>query len=544
MAFLFLSFGYKEVTSQEVFLRSVDYLARERIITEEIERTSVGLQAEAARTAGLATVMESLPPTVAFRALANAQRANLTLEALIPQRNTPESELTLRQATRQLRSISAAMEQDATRLSRIVQRAPSEGYGASIRSLSALQLSDVSRSFIDLARSGTGIIVAPGSPIQALGPPASLGGATPYIVRGVYTSDYPAVAGIVRSDAGGRLFIDCSATLIAPNAVLTARHCVDGTSNPAPPSAVFFQHAGLVGLATTRPLVPYPRLEFPHGDLAIVFLERDITEITPARLNDLEPLPAGTRARAVGFGFRSGASLAGTASAGLPIIRETGLKLHAAVLTSACPGDYAGSSLICWVMPRNSFHANVGSTCQADSGGPLFANIRGVMVLAGVTTAGDADCQPQTISLDTEVFAYVNSWLRAELNARPPMGSMGWRNPLDPVNNSSGRYIIPQSSDYALLDDSGNIETPAFQMAAGTSLLRVSVNGSGNPLRPIESPLRRLEVRGPNGVACQHGSLSLFLVCDIENPTPGNWSFQITGNRTSEIPIVAISFSR
>jgi trypsin len=238
-------------------------------------------------------------------------------------------------------------------------------------------------------------------------PPAAQGadpaGAT-RIYNGTPTGEFPAVAALAIVFEGGETGF-CTATLIAPDILLTAAHCLEG--NVLAASAVF--------VADGVPLEEHPGTRYVRhseyaddvaafADIALVLLAQPVTTVTPMPFATALPRPR-TKAAIVGYGYDG--------------IGDIGTKRVGEVRVKRCPkalrkaGLQKGQLLtsICWKPKRNS-----GDTCRGDSGGPLI--IDGAVV--GVTSGGFPDC-PGKLSWDTNVPLF-SQWIPAAIDylRQPP----------------------------------------------------------------------------------------------------------------------------
>jgi hypothetical protein len=197
---------------------------------------------------------------------------------------------------------------------------------------------------------------------------------------------------VVAVVTGGEVF--CTATLIAPDVIVTAAHCV----SPGPVEAVFGASTDAV---VARRAVVHQRAHLEH-DLAVMRLSIPAPDdIAPVLVRDapLGPEVVGGQLRIVGFGLTS------TDGAGEFGVKHTGTT----VLESLDEHGF-------------EFGPAPSQTCRGDSGGPAFMTLDDVEVLVGVTSSGDSRCLD--FARDTRVDPFVDDWIApyAEGIASPTAG--------------------------------------------------------------------------------------------------------------------------
>lgn len=217
--------------------------------------------------------------------------------------------------------------------------------------------------------------VSPGGPVSIIG--------------GTQTTadEYPSVVVLV---IGTSL---CTGTLIAPNWILTAAHCVDPdvlklpSQDAVTSSARIHFHTldvnndpGMVVAAQATFKDPkFDQNNLGSHDLGLIELARAVDDVSPAPIN-LMPgnAPVGVRVTTVGYGSQGGNDTG-----------EVGQELELQNRpTVSCPTLKIGTdaNLLCF---SDSDGTN---TCQGDSGGPSFAMIKSEPTVVGVTSFGDVNC--------------------------------------------------------------------------------------------------------------------------------------------------------
>ena len=172
----------------------------------------------------------------------------------------------------------------------------------------------------------------------------------------------------------------CSGALVAPNVVLTARHCVSKTTEsvqcPATSKQIISDRAPsslkiLVGddIATAKAEALGKEVLTPESttlcgdDIALIILDRAITGITPLEVAH-DGVAKGSHVSAIGFGRSSDDGAAGTKL----------LRAHVKVLDTSASEFLVGES-----------------TCSGDSGGPALDEASGEIV--GVVSRGGPSCE-------------------------------------------------------------------------------------------------------------------------------------------------------
>ncbi len=194
------------------------------------------------------------------------------------------------------------------------------------------------------------------------------------IVEGEVTTEWPATAALMD---GSEPF--CTGTLIEPNIVLTAGHCLEEGA----PTEIYFGDGP--GTAGTIVSVLGIRIHEDYGwdrDIGLVYLDGDVPGIEPVSVDDT---PAedliGQEIIYVGYGSTEGTG-------------GEGLKKEATATVTDIDGD------VLVVNPEN------GSACWGDSGGPLYRFGEGTEpVVAGVVSFGYTDdCMDLGGNTRTDVY--------------------------------------------------------------------------------------------------------------------------------------------
>jgi hypothetical protein len=393
------------------------------------------------------------------------------------------------------------------------------------------------------------------------------------------TVEYPAISELVvdlsnTGDGNGGRTALCTATLIAPQVVLSAAHCfcdlrwaqgslsrnadnckkatykrgLDDIQALDPHFfSIYFQHAGSVAVTDIRISDDY---NFPAADLAVARLARPLTNIAPLSLNSKTPIGPRTEGYIVGFGEHSALNANGAPVSSTRVAYSEGIKLWGTVTTDTCTGDYSGKGLICWLGIKNGSQTIRASTCHGDSGGPLITGSPDNWVLAGVTSGTTSDNCFVGQSFDVDVFANaarIDAMIKA-LSAPTEAAAATATTPCFALGSSAAPKSVPAAFPffdanrlayrraYYSFGETKSEFAETFDLQTNWSLLRVSVNST----RPTLQTHLAVEITMPGEKAPSYKleGETPALSCSIPNPAVGTWSFNIKGTSPQEIQVI------
>lgn len=223
------------------------------------------------------------------------------------------------------------------------------------------------------------------------------------IVNGTETADWPATGMMMVQGQ-----VHCTGTVVAPRKVLTAGHCIQGQS-PFDLSFAFGPSDGQVEhWIQVTDAVAHPDYDDQAltNDIAVLTLAED-APVAPVDMNpSMDASWIGQTVTLVGYGVTDG-----TAQQGIGTKREVSV-----VIDDVQPTTLGYTT------------TNGETACNGDSGGPAYATANGGLVVAGVTSYGDLECQQYGVYTRVDAFL---PWIEGEL-AKPGPDPNDANDPADP----------------------------------------------------------------------------------------------------------------
>lgn len=310
---------------------------------------------------------------------------------------------------------------------------------------------------------------------------------------------------LAQLDGQSTFSVRCSGTLVRPNVVLMAAHCVcgpddgytsgklcrDGAEMLRPSILqdanrwrIFFQHAGLWKVA--RVLFPEDFSFGPNGvrrDLALLVLAHPVTWIDSPRLPLAGESISWTTATIAGVGWSAVAD-APRATAIQQLIRP-GIKSQGGIRSTAC-NDFSAHPLP-YLSDAQSFCSQYAPTgpgalaavCPGDSGGPSWignAILMDIGIASGLSDP-NGDCTvPGNVSFETRTDYISNvQWLGEQFShfAMPPQQGAQW-----PTFGDNLRFILDRRHVQAFGGD-GNYVSESWARAPSQGVVLATVNSPG-----------------------------------------------------------------
>ncbi len=250
------------------------------------------------------------------------------------------------------------------------------------------------RSLFSAVVVAAGALLASAVAATAAPAPTTDGEVSPMIVGGTPASQVYSFMVSLQSTSGSHF---CGASLVKANWVVTAKHCVQGSSPSSIRTRIGTTNRTSGGTVTGASRI----ITHPSADLAVVQLNTSVSQ-APIAISAASG-PVGTATRIIGWGqtcpVRGGC--------GAPVTLQ---ELNTSIVADSRCSGIAAASEIC----TNNTGGNKGA-CYGDSGGPQVKSVSGRWELIGATSrsGGGATCATAP-SIYADV-SYYRSWVSSNV---------------------------------------------------------------------------------------------------------------------------------
>ena len=237
----------------------------------------------------------------------------------------------------------------------------------------------------------------------------------------------------------------CTASLIDPQVVLTAAHCVDGPGTYSVLIGEEFLYASGIRRTVTDVYVhPGWGRNFNDTDLALLVLDSPVTSVPVARLNTTGAWPEWAQSLGIaGWGeYYEGSGVSSFLQAG-DVFATSGMDgTYDASYCDLDPAAMTVGGMFCFGGP-----VTVGS-CSGDSGGPVFgwstpsAN-SGDIVIYGLVSYGPTHCGVNPRDDKAQSVGGHYDWIMSVVNSIT--GPVDPVDPIDPVNVACPVGTVPDA---------------------------------------------------------------------------------------------------
>ena len=271
----------------------------------------------------------------------------------------------------------------------------------------------------------------------------------------------------------------CGGTLIAPETVLTAAHCVEGVSISRISAVVGREHLSTSDgqRAGISQIIVHPDYdaESLDSDIAILILQDTVVELPIGYLTDAnEGLASpGEIATVIGWGTtrEGGFAVDNVREAQVPIVSNAVANL---------PQSYGGD--ITDHMLAAGFAAGGVDSCQGDSGGPMIvSDAEGNPQLAGIVSWGEGCGRANKYGIYTRVAEFA-PWIDEQIGI----------NSTGEVNFSQPRYVADNEATIVIRDGNADSSQP---------ITVVVESASGDVENVVLRPFATGGFRGTIGIA-------------------------------------------